>query len=385
MGSIAVLADDTNYRESKAAETHDQYLQKGVRHLCERGLTRIPTKYILPKEERRNDSAIGAKTILKLPIVDFTQLQDSRSRPQALNSLTKACEEFGVFQLINHGINDDVILRMTDVSKRFFDLPFDERSKYMSKDMASPARYGTSFNQNNDKVFCWRDFLKLSCNPLSDSIPSWPSSPVDLRETVVNYSKNINFLYLKLMEAVLESLGLKETTKSLKSEKTDTRTNTSNEFEDGSQLIVMNCYPACPEPDLTLGMPPHSDYGILTLLLQDEVEGLQIQHQGKWVTVEPLPNSFIVNVGDHLEIFSNGRYKSVLHRVVVNSSMSRVSVASLHSLPFDTVVRPSHKLVNEANPPRYRDTDFANFLEYIASCEHQRTSKSFLESRKLDD
>ncbi|KAL6129310.1 hypothetical protein ACLB2K_072662 [Fragaria x ananassa] len=128
-----------------------------------------------------------------------------------------------------------------------------------------------------------------------------------------------------------------------------------------------------------------SKRGILTLLLQDQVEGLQIQHQGKWVTVEPLPNSFIVNDGDHLEIFSNGRYKSVLHRVVVNSSKSRISVASLHSLPFDAVVRPSPKLVDEANPTRYRDTDFANFLEYIASCDHQTKSKSFLESRKLTD
>lgn len=125
------------------------------------------------------------------------------------------------------------------------------------------------------------------------------------RETVVNYSKSTNFLYLMLMEAVLESLGLMETTKSSSTEKIDTRNSSLlEEFEDGSQLIVVNCYPACPEPDLTLGMPPHSDYGILTLLLQDQVEGLQIQHQGKWVTVEPLPNSFIVNVGDHLEVAS---------------------------------------------------------------------------------
>lgn len=122
------------------------------------------------------------------------------------------------------------------------------------------------------------------------------------RETVVNYSKSTNFLYLMMMEAVLESLGLMKTTKSSSTEKIDTKTSSLEEFEDGSQLIVVNCYPACPEPELTLGMPPHSDYGILTLLLQDQVEGLQIQHQGKWVTVEPLPNSFIVNVGDHLEV-----------------------------------------------------------------------------------
>lgn len=98
MGSNGAVAD-TDYRENKTTETHDQYLQKGVRHLCERGLTRVPTKYILPKEERPNSAMGGETTILKLPVIDFAQLQDSSSRSQALNSLAKACEEFGIFQV----------------------------------------------------------------------------------------------------------------------------------------------------------------------------------------------------------------------------------------------------------------------------------------------
>ncbi|KAM7526838.1 hypothetical protein LguiA_016740 [Lonicera macranthoides] len=150
---------------------------------------------------------------------------------------------------------------------------------------------------------------------------------------------------------------------------------------EGSQMMVVNCYPACPEPELTLGMPPHSDYGLLTLLLQDEVKGLQIQHRGSWVTVQPIPGSFVVNVGDHLEIFSNGKYKSVVHRVLVNSCESRISVASLHTLPINSTIRPSPKLISEENPRRYMDTDFATFLNYISSCEPK--SKNFLESRKL--
>lgn len=81
------------------------------------------------------------------------------------------------------------------------------------------------------------------------------------------------------------------------------------------------------------------------------------------------------------QIFSNGRYSSVLHRVLVNSSRSRLSVASLHSLPFDSVVQPSPGLVNEENPRMYVDTDFAAFLDYMSSCEPQR--KNFIDSRKL--
>ena len=116
---------------------------------------------------------------------------------------------------------------------------------------------------------------------------------------MINYSNNTKFLYQMLTEAILESLGLVDTNNNEK------ENDELEEFKDGSHLIVINCYPACPEPDLTLGMPPHSDYGLLTLLLQDEVEGLQIQHEGRWMTVEPLPDSLVVNIGDHLEV---GKY-----------------------------------------------------------------------------
>jgi isopenicillin N synthase-like dioxygenase len=71
----------------------------------------------------------------------------------------------------------------------------------------------------------------------------------------------------------------------------------------------------------------------------------------------------------------------VLHRVLVNPLKSRISIASLHSLPFGSMVRPSPKLIDDANPRRYKDTDFASFIEYIASHEHR--SKNFLDSRRL--
>ncbi|KAJ9159872.1 hypothetical protein P3X46_025329 [Hevea brasiliensis] len=362
-------------------DEEDHQYHKGVKYLCERGITKVPTKYILPVLERPNtgnkDGNFSNDHDLSLPVIDFAQLQGS-NRVQALQSLSRACEEYGFFQLINHGISSEATSSMVQEGRKFFELPFEKRSKYMSKDMFSPARYGTSFNQNKDRVFCWRDFLKLNCHPLSETLPFWPSSPSELREAAVNYSKQTKFLYMMLVEAILESLGLVENNKS--GPENDSYL---NEFEDGSQIIVLNCYPSCPEPDLTLGMPPHSDYGFLTLLLQDElVKGLQIQHQGRWVTVEPIPNSFVINVGDHLEIFSNGRYKSVLHRVLVNHAKSRISIASLHSLPSSRKIRPSPKLINEDSPKLYKDTDFASFMEYITSCEHK--NKNFLESRKLN-
>ncbi|CAI9783145.1 unnamed protein product [Fraxinus pennsylvanica] len=366
-----------------------QYL-KGVKHLFENGIEHVPKKYILPASDRPNvvnERSHGADN-LELPIIDFAELQGP-NRSQVLNSLASACENYGFFQLVNHGIPYEITSDMVDVSKRFFELPFSQREKYMSADMGSPVRYGTSYNQTNDSVFCWRDFLKLVCHPLPDALPHWPSSPLDFRKLAVSYAKDVKFLFLTLVDAILESLGLvnKKNTTEEKDEDDDEDENENEEeeilkeFEDGSQLMVLNCYPPCPQPDLTLGMPPHSDYGFLTLLLQDEVKGLQIQHKENWITVEPIPGSFVVNVGDHLEIFSNGRFKSVLHRVLVNSMNYRISVASLHSLPFESTMRPCPKLVSETNPRRYMDTNFASFIEYLNS--RDSTKKNFLHSRKL--
>ncbi|GAU41919.1 hypothetical protein TSUD_25600 [Trifolium subterraneum] len=373
---MAIFSEQNQQIKGDYDTSENQY-EKGVKQLVDNGLHKVPKKYILPPSERptiNNEDSNVAKQKLELPIIDFSDL-NGPNRPQVLQSLANACELYGFFQVVNHGITEDVINNMMDVSGRFFDLPIEERGKYMTSDMRAVVRYGTSFSQTKDKVFCWRDFLKLLCHPLPNYLPHWPDSPVDFRKMAATYAEETKNLFLRIMEAILESLGI------IEDNQEENDNNILKELEDGSQLMAVNFYPPCPQPDLTLGMPPHSDYGFLTLLLQDEVEGLQIQYQGKWFMVQPINNAFVVNVGDHLEIFSNGKYKSVLHRVLVNSCKRRRSVASLHSVSFNSTVKPSPKLIDKTNPKRYADTDFETFLAYISTNETK--TKSFLESRRL--
>ncbi|KAJ1694412.1 hypothetical protein LUZ63_011110 [Rhynchospora breviuscula] len=373
MGAIDVAAIAKTEGESMVKREEERMgeaeYMKGVRHLCDTGVTKVPSRYILPAPDRPHIVRCGDSTSshnLKLPIIDLSLLHTPK-RAMALEALSMACKEYGFFQVVNHGIPCEVIEDMTDVSKRFFGMPYDEREKYMSSDLRSPVRYGTSFNQIKDRVFCWRDFLKLNCQPLESVLPFWPSSPADMREKTSAYANGMKSLFKELMSAILESLGV-----SIK---------VLSEFDNGSHLMVVNCFPPCPEPNLTLGMPPHSDYGFLTLLLQDQVAGLQVQYNNEWVTIEPVPGAFVVNIGDHLEIFSNGIYKSILHRVLVNSLQNRISIASLHSMPVEKVISPAAELVSESSPKRYMDTDFSTFLNYISSTEFKK--KNFLESRKL--
>ncbi|KAJ6311450.1 hypothetical protein OIU77_013250 [Salix suchowensis] len=203
MSPAFVLEVQTNREEEELVESHEYH--DGVKHLCERGLAKVPRKYILPALERPFMSKKDGATNLKLPVIDLAKLQGP-DRVHTLKSLSKACEEYGFFQLINHGIASESILNMFQAARKFFELPFEERSKYMSKDQSAPVRYGTSFNQNKDSVFCWRDFLKLSCHPLSDVLPNWPSSPAELRQAVVNYSKETKILVSNACEGSIREL-----------------------------------------------------------------------------------------------------------------------------------------------------------------------------------
>ncbi|KAL6883579.1 hypothetical protein ACP4OV_010993 [Aristida adscensionis] len=343
---------------------------KGVTHLSGTGVTRLPDRYVLPASDRPDPGGgAGLRSTVKLPVVDLARLRDPTARAAALATVDAACRDYGFFQVVNHGVEREVIGGMLDVARRFFELPLAARERYMSPDVRAAVRHGTSFNQANDAVLFWRDFLKLACQPLRDVVASWPDAPADLREVASRYAVASQGLFMELMEAALGALGIPG----------GAGGEMVGELAAGhSQIMMANCYPACPQPELTLGLPPHSDYGLLTLLLQ-EVEGLQVMHDGRWLTVDPVPGSFVVNVGDQLEIYSNGRYKSVLHRVLVNSTRARFSVASFHCLPPERAIGPAAELVDERNPRRYMDTSFATFLAHLSKGQH----RTFLQSRKL--
>ena len=98
---------------------------------------------------------------------------------------------------------------------------------------------------------------------------------------------------MKILELMAKALGM---------EHNDMR----SLFEEGFQGMRMNYYPPCPQPKLAIGLNAHSDAAGLTILLQvNEMEGLQIRKDGRWISIKPLPNAFIVNIGDILEVNTN--------------------------------------------------------------------------------
>ncbi|PKA60190.1 putative 2-oxoglutarate/Fe(II)-dependent dioxygenase [Apostasia shenzhenica] len=127
--------------------------------------------------------------------------------------------------------------------------------------------------------------------------------------------------------------------------------------------MAVNFYPRCPEPELTYGLPAHTDPNALTVLLQDpRAAGLQVLGpSGRWVAVDPRPEALVVNVGDQMQALSNGRYRSVWHRAVVSSERERLSVASFLCPCRSAVIESAEGLAGRHSPAVYRSFTYEEY------------------------
>ncbi|KAL6611197.1 hypothetical protein ACP70R_039125 [Stipagrostis hirtigluma subsp. patula] len=136
----------------------------------------------------------------------------------------------------------------------------------------------------------------------------------------------------------------------------------NGDLSGGGLNLDINHYPPCPNPSVTLGMPPHCDRELITILLPGPVQGLEVAYKGDWIKVEPVPNAFIVNFGLQLEVVTNGMLRSVEHRVVTNSEVGRTSMATFIKPTADCLIGPAQELLNEDNPPCYQTLTFYDFM-----------------------
>ncbi|XP_076910992.1 protein SRG1-like [Bidens hawaiensis] len=312
-----------------------------------------------PKYIANNNTKFGpvetSPPFAPVPIINISRLSSSSKQEDQQAELAKlrsALTTWGCFQAVNHGLLDSYLDNLRQVIKQFFDLPLEEKSKY-SREAGSSQGYGNDKTYTANQVQDWCDHLSLRLLPKNQrQLRFWPEKPSNFGETIDDYTTKIKSIYIVIFEAMAKCLDMEDNV-------------FLKHFTEENDILLgrFMLYPPFPTPDQVFGVKAHSDRSGITLLLQDPgVEGLQVLNDGKWYMVPVIHDALFVNLGDQMEIMSNGIFKSPIHRVVTNKEKGRISVAMFTEPDPDKEIGPVEVLVDEKRPRAYKTVkDFAVF------------------------
>ncbi|KAL3532273.1 hypothetical protein ACH5RR_005794 [Cinchona calisaya] len=281
--------------------------------------------------------------LMDIPVIDFSHLSSSSATTDELQKLQSALSSWGCFQIINHGIESSLIDELKENGRQFFKLPMEDKKKY-ARGANDIEGYGNDMVLYKNQTLDWTDSIYLVVSPEDDrKLNYWPQSPTSFREILEEYTTKLKLLLEILLKFMAKALDLEETS-------------FLNQFGERPIMYTRyNFYPPCPRPDLVHGLKPHADGSAITFLLQDdEVEGLQFLKDDQWVRVPILPRAFLVNVGDQIEMMSNGIFKSPIHRAVTNSDKERISVAMFCAPEVGKEIGPIEALIDDTRPRLYK-------------------------------
>nr|AFK37640.1 unknown [Lotus japonicus] len=335
----------------------------GVKGLSEMGLKSLPVQYIQPLEERT--CMIQVVPQESIPIIDMSNWDD----PKVGDAICEAAQKWGFFQIINHGVPLQVLENVKDATYRFYELPAEQKLKYTKENSPSKdVRYGSSFSPEAEKALEWKDYLSLFFVSEAEAVATWPPA---CRDEALEYMKRSETVIKQLLTVLMKGLNVEEIDE------------TNESLLMGSKRINLNYYPVCPSHDLTVAIGRHSDVSTLTILLQDQTGGLYVRavdSQG-WIHVPPISGALVINIGDALQIMSNGRYKSIEHRVTANGSKVRVSVPIfVNPRPID-VIGPLPQVLAGGEKAMYKNVLYSDYVRYFFKKAHD--GKATIEHAKI--
>lgn len=284
-----------------------------------------------------------------IPVVDL-------SDPEAKSLIVKAFEEFGIFKLVNHGIPMEVITRLEVESLRFFNLPQPEKDRAGPPD---PYGYGSQRIGPNGDVG-WIEYILLNTNPdvmSHKALSIFQQSPEIFHSAVNDYISAVKKMTCEVLELIADGLGLEARnmlSRFLRNKKSDS-------------CFRLNHYPPCPELQALsgrnlIGFGEHTDPQIISVLRSNNTSGLQIcLRDGTWVSVPPDRSSFFINVGDSLQVMTNGRFNSVKHRVLADNTNPRISMIYFGGPPLNEKIVPLPSLVAEGEESLYKEFTWCEY------------------------
>ncbi|KAJ4769355.1 gibberellin 2-oxidase 8 [Rhynchospora pubera] len=288
-------------------------------------------------------SRIDAIEECDLPIIDLSNLTSNNINlvEKCKKEIVLAASDWGFFQVINHGISHDLILQLTKLQLDLFREPFEKKKQEKLLELA-PENYcwGTPTATNVEQL-SWSEAYHIPLNSISGSVGG------SMRKIIQNASRAMS----RLAHEMASILGAELGDMNGSYIKQNCTSNTC--------YLRLNHYPPCPEPSGAFGLAPHTDSDFLTVLYQDQVGGLQLLKEERWVNVRPKPGALIINIGDLFQAWSNNLYKSVKHRVVANSICERFSVAYFLCPSYDTTIQ------GYSDPAIYRRFSFGEYKQQI--------------------
>ncbi|KAK9049498.1 hypothetical protein SSX86_031529 [Deinandra increscens subsp. villosa] len=276
----------------------------------------------------------ASQTSKQLPVFDL-------SKPISQSSLSLACKEWGFFHIINHGISQELYRKLRSLSCQLFSLPYDLKLKagptsstktYTPRFIASP--FFESLRVSGPDFYA-------SAQSSAEALFNQPNT--ELSEAVREYGDKMRILSKKITQILLMCLGK------------DFDTRFKSEFSNCEGYLRINNY-SLPEKvgkgkDVE-GLGMHTDMSCLTIVYQDDIGGLQVRSKdGKWLNIDPFEGSLVVNIGDLLHAWSNGKIRSSEHRVILkecrNQNRNRVSLAFFWCFEDNKVVSAPDEVVGD--------------------------------------
>ncbi|XP_011022922.1 PREDICTED: gibberellin 20 oxidase 1-D-like [Populus euphratica] len=329
----------------------------------------LPTEFMWP-----HGDLVHNEDELKEPVIDLEGFLkgDEVATAQAAELVRTACLNHGFFQVTNHGVDISLIHSAHEEIGKIFKLPIDKKLSVRRKPGDVSGYSGAHAHRYSSKL-PWKETFSFGYHGDDDSVPlvvDYFKSALgkDFEHTgwvYQSYCEAMKKVSLVIFELLAISLGVD-------------RLHYRKFFEDGSSIMRCNYYPPCNNSTLTLGTGPHCDPTSLTILHQDQVGGLQVFSNNKWLAIRPRPDALVVNIGDTFMALSNGRYKSCLHRAVVNRDSGRRSLVFFVSPKEEKVVRPPRDLVSREGQRIYPDFTWSDLLEFTQ--KHYRADVATLQS-----